>query len=609
MNHGRSTYEKPSHRRIRVFAYDPTIAGAGSMTIELPYRELQPGPVDDLVEVVDYDASNRCYYPPVDLDASEVLIANGLKPSESDPRFHQQMVYAVVAETIERFRFALGREPEWNAGLGGRRKRLLLLPHALQDANAFYSRSLGALAFGYFPASESDPGVNLPGQTVFTCLSHDIIAHETTHALIDGQKSYFLERTSVDTGAFHEAFADIVALLLHLAHKDMVTGVIRRSGGLLYRSTLSPVVSPEDGRVRIAAEKASANPFLDLARQFGEALGTRRALRSALGTAPDTKSLDTLTEPHDRGAVLVAAVFDAFFSVYVTRTAPLLRLGKAAGAIRDDDVHPDLAERLAAEAMKAATHLGNICIRALDYCPPVDIQFGDFLRSLITADMQIAPDDPYGYRSALIEAFRSRGIRPANVASYAEDSLRWSPPRWDRGRDTRACDGLVFRPIGSYTAEELAINRARIADFAQDNATVLRLKPGVAMDVHSIRSINRVGPDGRLHHEIVAEVMQQYDSVPLDPGQHLSPTLTFRGGTTLIFDAEGSVLHAIGKPLGENDGDNPRLQQQRLYYRGLDARLAAATYLDAPSMAGRPRSTLDARDGSSLRFDLVHRGY
>ncbi len=28
----------------------------------------------------------------------------------------------------------------------------------------------------------------------------------------------------------------------------------------------------------------------------------------------------------------------------------------------------------------------NTCIRALDYCPPVDITFGDYLRAIITAE-------------------------------------------------------------------------------------------------------------------------------------------------------------------------------------------------------------------------------
>ena len=49
-------------------------------------------------------------------------------------------------------------------------------------------------------------------------------------------------------------------------------------------------------------------------------------------------------------------------------------------------MHPDLVNRLAETATKTATHFLNICIRSLDYCPPVDILFGDFLRAMVTAD-------------------------------------------------------------------------------------------------------------------------------------------------------------------------------------------------------------------------------
>jgi len=157
------------------------------MTVDLRYESLEPGPTGRYLQVIDYDASNKCYYRPVDLDDPAVLIRSGLDPTESDPQFHQQMVYAVASETIRRFEIALGRSISWSFSRWGRKDRtqpdrLRIFPHGMQEANAYYSRDLEALMFGYFPASLTDPGLNLPGQTIFTCLSHDIIAHETTHA-------------------------------------------------------------------------------------------------------------------------------------------------------------------------------------------------------------------------------------------------------------------------------------------------------------------------------------------------------------------------------------------------------------------------------------------
>ncbi len=63
--------------------------------------------------------------------------------------------------------------------------------------------------------------------------------------------------------------------------------------------------------------------------------------------------------------------------------------------------------------------------RALDYLPPVDVRFGEFLRAIVTADTDLVPYDPYGYRIAMIEAFRRRGIVPDGCLSLAPDSLLW----------------------------------------------------------------------------------------------------------------------------------------------------------------------------------------
>src|SRR5205085_2031354 len=89
-------------------------------------------------------------------------------------------------------------------------------------------------------------------------------------------------------------------------------------------------------------------------------------------------------------------------------------------------VNIDLAKRLAEEARTAAQHVLEICIRALDYCPPVDLTFGDYLRALITADFDIEPDG--SYRLAFIEAFRARGLYPNVTQSMSVESLLWRPP-------------------------------------------------------------------------------------------------------------------------------------------------------------------------------------
>jgi hypothetical protein len=72
-----------------------------------------------------------------------------------------------------------------------------------------------------------------------------------------------------------------------------------------------------------------------------------------------------------------------------------------------------------------------MCIRAFDYMPPVDVTFGDFLRAMVTADIELNPDDPYELRFNMIEGFRVRRIYPEGVLSLAEESLVW--PSWSDG--------------------------------------------------------------------------------------------------------------------------------------------------------------------------------
>jgi hypothetical protein len=606
-------YDDPPSRPLKVYAFDPSRGRTlgNYMTVDVPYEKLENGLRGKYLEVIDYDASNKCYYQPVDLNHHSVLIQGGLEPSESDPRFHQQMVYAVASKTIKIFEFALGRKIKWGFNRNQTVKQpLRIFPHAMQEANAFYSRDLKALLFGYFPASADDPGTNLPGQTIFTCLSHDIIAHETTHALIDGQRMHFMEATSPDTLAFHEGFADIVALLQHFSFKEVLLDVIKKTGGLIYRPNLDSRIKKEEGEeAAIAGELSESNPLVQLARQFGEAMGQRAALRQALGTKPNAKDIESLFEPHARGAILVAAVFDAFFTIYISRIRDLLRIAGINGKIStDNELHPDLAERLAAEASKTAQHFLNICIRALDYCPPVDIRFGEFLRAMITADYDLVSDDPLGYRDALIDAFRLRGIRPENVISYAEESLRWHPAEDLEGK-ILTCPGLQFNPFKGETREQKQANAACLHGFADKYRARLGLAPGIPIRVHSFHTINRIGPDGQLKAEAVVELTQESE-VPVDPSDVSLGRMIFYGGVTLVIDLsperEGEIRYAVRKSLGGDDAANERLQLQRGFFKESAARYHLNVYSKEIDVN---LPTKSEKDKKGLSFSLVHKGY
>lgn len=593
--------QPPAFRRLRGYAFDPSLnsgmdtAVINQVTLKVPWEKGPAdsfrGPVGEYLEVVDYDPASDCFYEPVDLNQKHLLAQDGLPPSEGNPQFHQQMVYGVAMTTIRNFERALGRRALWSPRrwkVDGRWReeyvpRLRIYPHAVREANAFYSPRKKALLFGYFPASVADSRDHLPGGTVFTCLSHDVIAHEITHALLDGLHPRFAEPSNPDSLAFHEAFADLVALFQHFTFPEVLRHQIARTRGELDRQNL----------------------LGQLAQQFGKAIGGHGALRDALGkedehgvwkpTAPDPRALDKHLEPHDRGAVLVAAVFDAFLSIYKSRVGDLLRIASnGTGVLPQGELHPDLVNRLAGEAAKSAQHVLTMCIRALDYCPPVDITFGDYLRGLITADFDLVPEDPRGYRIAVIEAFRRRGIYPRDVRTLSLESLRWSSP--EEGSGDEAIRGILHRLANRWylTSDREVISanargaRYALHDWIAKNRSALKIDTGLDLsdrnatfEVHSARPTRRIGPDGQSVIEMVVEITQCRWEPLIEGGtidraaESHDEGFPFRGGCTLLVDVEtGRVRYSIVKDIKNQS----RLRRQRAFLQGGSTASLRATY-------------------------------
>jgi hypothetical protein len=570
----------PAFRPLRVYAYDPSLGArletlsVNEATLNVRWEtDLKPGPIGEYVEVIDVDPASQCCYAPVELNHPHVLTQSGLAPSESSPQFHQQMTYAVAMKTIEHFEHALGRVALWaprEIRVQGERhgeyvQRLRIYPHALRAKNAYYSPERKALLLGYFTASESNAGAALPGGVIFTAVSNDIIAHEATHALLDGLHRRFREPTNPDVFAFHEGFADIVALFQHFTLSEALTHQIAATRGDLEKQNL----------------------LGQLAVQFGEATGRYGALRDYIGSivstkvdgkeekvwtrrTPDRSDYQNATEAHARGAVLVAAVFDAFLQIYKRRTADLLRLATGGtGILPEGNISVDLVNRLAREASKVAGHVLNMCIRALDYCPPIDLRFGEYLRALITADTDLVPDDKLGYRTAFVAAFRDRGIYPSDVKHLSPDSLLWEPPPlplrtekvqhilkkmlldWDLNSGRKAAYELSRQNAGTFwkwLMDTKEVSDEEIATLGlhrihQPQPETIGGMHGELrkIEVHSVRPARRVGPNGNVRADLVVEITQTFR--PTD-----RPQARFRGGCTLLIDiATAEVRYLVRK--------------------------------------------------------------
>lgn len=544
---GTSSYEwkagDPTMRRLRIYAVDPAalVRDGKYATIEIPFEPLEPGPVGRLfaIETDDPDQGDR--KPVANLDDRRVLLANGIPPSDSNREFHSQMVYGVASVVHRTFRRALGRQIPWPFPPFNGVSRLRIRPFAGRQQNAWYNPNDGTLNFGYFPAAENPFDRTLPRGMVYTALSHDIVCHELTHAMLDALRANFAMQTSTDMSGFHEGFSDLVAMFHHFMHRDALRSAMARCRGDIRKSQY----------------------LSSIGQQFGRATGSPEALRSAVN---DKLRYDPKLPAHQMGELLMAAVYDAFCTVYDRKTASLMRLATGgSGRLPEGDLPDALVDILASRAHNLANQFLMILIRAVDYLPPADVRLGEYLRAIISADSALVPDDPWNYREAFIDAFRERGIYPRDVASLNEDSLVWLPPSPDV--EIKPVKALSFKemyflgdPGTPVTVGEQIAQACELGEFVTANpdcpekcmnefGLVVDGDPRLEGDrvklprIESVRTLRRVGPDDQTIFDTVAEILQVRTVRPRDG----KPGFDIYGGCTVIFDSKGAVRCVIRK--------------------------------------------------------------
>ena len=543
----------PLHRPLRIYTLDPSVSDriGGVATVNVPYEKLEKGPSGSLFDVRCDGAPKELRADLLDLDDPYLLLSSGLSPTPANGRFHLQMVYAVCSLTYAAFKRALGREIAWaTPALPDGAHRLVVRPF-VPGANAGYSRE-GGLTFGYFKANRRAAGFTVAGGLVCTALSHDVIAHETTHALLDGLRSSFMEPTNVDVPAFHEGLADLVALFLHFSYTDVVERAIRESRGTLARGSLLTDIAREFGYARSRDGKA------DALRSGVDVAGIAAFDSDVLPTKEHAPTAyDPSMEPHALGSVLVSAVFEAFVTIVRRKCERLFRIaGVDPASVGQAALSDALVKAIAQEASDVAGQMLNVCIRAIDYCPPADMELGEYLRAIVTADGDMERSDKWGFREALMRSFRRRRIVPDHVQFLTEDAMRWQPPE-----DPLVIPQLAFRnlrfdgePGQPADAEELTRQARALGAFVTDpkNARSFQLVPpggrlpknivqaSPAM-VQSVRVTRRAAPDGRVMFDLVGEVTQSCTM------QHGGDIFDMNGGCTVIVDPEGHVRYSIYK--------------------------------------------------------------
>jgi hypothetical protein len=317
----------------------------------------------------------------------------------------------------------------------------------------------------------------------------------------------------------------------------------------------------------------------DLAREFGYArskTGRADALRSGVdldgvaafdsdalpqpdGTAGAISPVvyDPKLEPHTLGSVLVSAVFEAFATIVKRKTERYYRIAgldpqNLAGAALNDA----LIKAVAQEASDVAGQFLAICIRAIDYCPPTDMELGEYLRAIITADADLERSDKWGFREALMRSFRRREIFPQHVRFMTEDAVRWQPLDAALRIPDLAFRRLKFDgdPGQPADVKELLRQAHALGRFVTDprHADAFHLiAPGAALpkgvtqasppSVQSVRVARRAAPDGRVVFDLVAEVTQ---SCTVSRNGTL---FDMNGGCTLVIDPQGTIRYAIYK--------------------------------------------------------------
>jgi len=184
----------------------------------------------------------------------------------------------------------------------GNRKKLPLLQDEGVDVNAFYDRA----SFSFFHRT-------IGTKTFFSGASTDVVSHEVGHGLLDAMRPDLWDAPFLETGAFHEAFGDCIAVLTALNDIETRKKLLAATTTLRKRNFVETTAEElSDGIRRLQPTHNAAEP--------------RHAFNTFQFQIPETLPDDggpgkLINEVHSFGMLFSGCFYDLIAAIFADQSA------------------------------------------------------------------------------------------------------------------------------------------------------------------------------------------------------------------------------------------------------------------------------------------------
>ncbi len=504
-----------------------------------PQRKLiaflnDPGANGDVPEIAEAGASAARFSIPGFPETGDL---DTTKPGSAE--FQAAHLLVILSHAYDIWERYFGAPYEWQMGAV-----LPVQPRAGRDLNAYYDR----VALKFFYTTDS-----LTNRTLYTCESSDVAAHECGHAILDAHHPDYWSSLHPETGAFHEAFGDITALLTTLQFPSVRARLLKETNENLRASSNVTRLAEQLGKalyVEFGKEVAGATFLRDLVNTF-------RYKETWLlpASAPSTR---LSSESHSFSRVFSGAVYQILVGMYELKR-------RANEKLSADDA-----------LSQARDALGKMLATALVLAPPGDAVFRVMAISLFKAEQQLFRG---AYFEILKRVFSNRrilrvqdvnmfkphtktiGAKSSSVnlglLSMAGTTAEPMPPEeLQRALRLRGEELIFARELGRLDDDKVVQYRAQRMiplkgkQYGPANGAMVPLQGGLTLNVNptgvvAFSGFYRAGVDDvraiRDHVEKLADNKRIYDACPGDEAD-ISHLITRKQPYYIAYDEQGNKI-------------------------------------------------------------------